>query len=311
MDLILGLPTDHVDARDEFGTIEAVAEMAAAAEKLGYAGVFVTDHPAPPQQFIVSGGHHTLDPMIVLAVAGAATTSLQLMTNLFIVAYRNPFLAAKAIATLDSMTGGRVIMGTGAGYLEGEFDALGVDFERRNDVLDEHLAVMRRAWTGDPVHAEGPGYRADGVLALPTPLARTTGTAPPVWVGGNSRRALRRVATLGDGWMPIATPKGMADFVRTASIQTMDDLAARIGMLRDAWSEAGRTGEPVIAIEPWDAGRYGTDRFDAGRYRERLAELSDLGVRCAPVMLSAIGRGLDLDRAGFIERAAGFIADVR
>lgn len=310
MDLILGLPTDHVEAGEEFGTVDAVAEMAATAEALGYAGVFVTDHPAPPQEFIASGGHHTLDPMVVLAVAAGATSQLALMTNLFIVAYRNPFVAAKAIATLDSMSGGRVIMGTGAGYLEGEFAALGVDFERRNDVLDEHLAVMRRTWSGEPVHAEGAGYRADGVLGLPTPVERNGVTAPPVWVGGNSRRALRRVATFGDGWMPIATPKGMADFVKTASIQTMDDLAARIELLRDAWQEAGRTGEPVIAMEPWDAGRYGTDRFDAVRYRERLAELADLGVSCAPVMLSSIGRGLDLDRKGFLDRAAGFIAEV-
>ncbi len=310
MDLILGLPTDHVDAREDFGTVEAVAEMARTAEDLGYAGVFVTDHPAPPADFIAAGGHHTLDPMVVLAVAGAATTTLRLMTNLYIVAYRNPFLAAKAVATLDSMTGGRVIMGTGAGYLEGEFAALGVDFEHRNDVLDEHLRIMRDAWTGAPVHAEGDGYAADGVLGLPTPIDRSGATAPPVWVGGNSRRALRRVAALGDGWMPIATPKGMADFVRTASIQTLDDLAARIDLLRTTWDEAGRTGDPVIAIEPWDAGRYGTDRFDAVRYRDRLAELTDLGVTCAPVMLSSIGRGLDLDRAGFLERAAGFIAEV-
>lgn len=310
MDLIIGLPTDHVEARTEFGTADAVAEMASTAEQLGYAGVFVTDHPAPPADFIAAGGHHTLDPMVVLAVAAAATTSLQLMTNLYIVAYRNPFLAAKAVATLDSMSGGRVIMGTGAGYLEGEFAALGVEFDRRNDVLDEHLRVMREAWTGDAVRAEGAGYAADGVLALPTPIDRNGSTAPPVWVGGNSKRALRRVATLGDGWMPIATPKGMADFVRTASIQTLDDLAARIALLRNAWDEAGRAGDPVIAIEPWDAGRYGTDRFDAVRYRERLAELTELGVTCAPVMLSSIGRGLDLDRAGFLERAAGFIAEV-
>lgn len=310
MDLILGLPTDHVEAGAEFGTVDAVAEMAATAEELGYAGVFVTDHPAPPQAFIASGGHHTLDPMVVLAVAAGATTRLALMTNLFIVAYRNPFLAAKAIATLDSMSGGRVIMGTGAGYLEGEFDAVGVDFEHRNDVLDDHLAVMRRTWTGEPIDAEGAGYRAAGVVGLPTPVERDGVTAPPVWVGGNSRRALRRVATLGDGWMPIATPKGMADFVKTASIQTMDDLAARIGLLREAWQEAGRAGAPVIAMEPWDAGRYGTDRFDAVRYRERLAELAELGVSCAPVMLSAIGRGLDLDRTGFLDRAAGFIAEV-
>jgi probable F420-dependent oxidoreductase len=307
MRLLLGLPTDHVEARAEFGTVEAVVEMAQAAERLGYHGVFVTDHPAPPRSFIASGGHHALEPTVVLAAAAAGTTRLQLMTNLYIVAYRNPFLAAKSIATLDSLSGGRVVMGTGAGYLEGEFAAMGTAFDERNDVLDEHLRVMRSVWTGEPVTAAGPGYAADDIVALPTPLPRDGGQAPPIWVGGNSRRALRRVAELGDGWMPIATPGSMADFVRTASITSMEHLAARADVLSDLWGAAGRSGTPTIAMEPWDAGRYGTDRFDRTKYRDRLAELAAIGVTDAPVMLSAIGRGFELTRAAFIERAAEFI----
>ena len=99
MRFILGLPTDDVHRHEEFGTASAVAEMARTAEALGYNAVFVTDHPIPPARFIETGGHHALEPTVVLAVAAAATTRLRLMTNLYIIAYRNPFLAAKAIAT--------------------------------------------------------------------------------------------------------------------------------------------------------------------------------------------------------------------
>ena len=97
MKYILGLPTDQVQLIEEFGTSEAIAEIASKAETFGYHGVFVTDHPIPPASFISAGGHHTLDPMVVLAAAATATNGLKILTNLLIVAYRNPFLAAKSI----------------------------------------------------------------------------------------------------------------------------------------------------------------------------------------------------------------------
>jgi len=169
---ILGLPTDDVAHRDEFATVDALAEIAPAVEALGYHGVYVTDHPMPPARFIETGGHHALEPTVALAVVGALTSSLRLMTNLYILAYRNPFLAAKAIATLDSLTGGRVILGTGAGYLEPEFYALGADFAARNDRLDDAIDLLRQTWTGEVVHASGPGFDAQGHVALPTPAQK-------------------------------------------------------------------------------------------------------------------------------------------
>ena len=92
MRFILGLPTDEVERHEEFGTTKAVAEMARTAESLGYEGVYVTDHPIPPEKFLQRGGHHALEPTVVLAVAATATTRLRLMTNLYIVGYRNPLL---------------------------------------------------------------------------------------------------------------------------------------------------------------------------------------------------------------------------
>src|SRR3954453_22234633 len=151
MQVSLGLPVHRVDAAAEFVTGDAVAEISRAAETAGFAAVFVTDHPAPPARWVDRGGHVTTDPLVTLAFAAASTTTLRLQTNLLVPAYRHPLLSAKAIASLDVLSGGRVIPGVGAGYLEGEFAAVGADFEARNDVLDETIRTMRRAWSGEVV----------------------------------------------------------------------------------------------------------------------------------------------------------------
>jgi alkanesulfonate monooxygenase SsuD/methylene tetrahydromethanopterin reductase-like flavin-dependent oxidoreductase (luciferase family) len=161
------LPTERVEAPDEFGTASAVMEMAKAAEDAGFDACNVTDHPFPPATWIRHGGHHTLDPLVALSFAGAATTNLRLHTNIYVPAYRNPFLTAKAVATLDTLTGGRVIFGVAAGYLRGEFDALGVPFERRGARLDTALLAMRQAWTGEPVKMETQDWAARDNVMLP------------------------------------------------------------------------------------------------------------------------------------------------
>ncbi|MGZ4736890.1 MAG: LLM class flavin-dependent oxidoreductase, partial [Acidimicrobiia bacterium] len=125
----VGLPVDHVDAEDQFVTGPAIAEMAAAAEAAGFDAAYVTDHPAADEQWLVGGGHHALEPLIGLAFAAASTSTLRLQTHVYVAAYRNPFLAAKGVATLDALSGGRVILGVAAGYLRPEFGALGVDFD--------------------------------------------------------------------------------------------------------------------------------------------------------------------------------------
>src|SRR3954451_6050706 len=172
MQVSLGLPVHRVDAAEEFVTGAAVAEVARAAEAAGFAAVFVTDHPAPPTRWVRGGGHVTTDPLITLGFAAAATSKLRLQTNLFVPAYRHPLVAAKSVATLDLLSGGRVILGVGAGYLEPEFAAVGADFEQRNDVLDDALRTMVAAWTHDEV---------EGVATAPTPVQRPH---PPIWVGG-------------------------------------------------------------------------------------------------------------------------------
>jgi probable F420-dependent oxidoreductase len=273
MRVSLGLPTHRLDRAEEFLSAAAVAELAKAAEAAGFAAVFVTDHPAPPATWIEGGGHHTLDPLITLGFAAAATTTLRLQTNLYVPAYRHPLLSAKTIATLDVLSGGRVILGVGAGYLEGEFAAVGADFEHRNDVLDDALRTMRAAWSGEVT---------DGVLSHPRPMQPQ---GPPVWVGGNSRRAIRRAVELGDGWVPMPSPAKAAKALRTPGLESHDELAARIAMLRELAAEAGRTDPLDIVFMPSGLDMFAKATPDHSRVLDDVHALAALGVTWATVTL--------------------------
>jgi probable F420-dependent oxidoreductase len=304
---MLGLPTDDVGRHEEFGTVAAVAEMARTAEAAGYHGVFVTDHPIPPDRFLRSGGHHALEPTVVLAAAATATTRLRLMTNLLVVAYRHPFIAAKAIASLDWLSGGRVIMGTGAGYLREEFAALGVDFERRGEILDEALGTMKAVWSGASVSLRGDGWVADGHTALPAPVQWPH---PPIWIGGNSRQALRRVVAHGDGWIPLHAPARFARFVRSAPLETVADLAARLDWVRRLAAEEGGRPPADVMIGPLGYPRYGTPAFDAAAYLDAVHELAALGVTHVPVSFAMPGSGELPSRARYVALAEAFARDV-
>ena len=293
MRVSLGLPTHRVDAATEFVTGDAVAEIARAAEAAGFDAVFVTDHPAPPADWIAGGGHHTIDPFVTLAWAAAATTTLRVQTNLFVPAYRHPLLSAKLVASLDVMSGGRVILGVGAGYLEGEFAAVGADFAGRNDVLDDAIRTMRAAWTGEPV---------DGVLSLPRP---TQQPGPPVWIGGNSTRAIRRAVELGDGWVPMPSPQRAAKALRTPGLETTADLGARIEKLRALAAEAGRSDPLDVVFMPAGLDMFNKSSPDIARVLEAMAELDSIGVTWATVTLPGetrvqLLREIDLFGAGII-----------
>jgi probable F420-dependent oxidoreductase len=242
-----GLPTHHVDPASGLATGEAVVALSQAAEAAGFDAVYVTEHPFPADDWLAGGGHHALDPMVALAVAGTATERVRLHTNLFIPSYRNPFLAAKAISSLDVLTGGRVILGVGSGYLEGEFKALGVDMASRNDATDEAIRAMKAAWTGESVVLEGQGWAAEGNTMLPRPLQQPH---PPIWIGGNSKRAIRRAVELGQGWSPFPNPPSVAARTRTAALLTPEDLAGQLDYAREHAAKVGRTEPLEVAFIP-------------------------------------------------------------
>ena len=260
-----------------------ITAVATAAEAAGFGGFGFTDHPAPSQRWLDGGGHDALDPFVAMGFAAACTTTLRLIPNIVVLPYRNPFVVAKAGATLDVLSGGRFTLAVGAGYLKSEFAALGVDHAERNDLFDEALDVIRAVWTADDVTFEGRHFSARGVTSHPRPVSDPH---PPIWIGGNSRGARQRVADRGDGWCPFPAPPVVAKTARTVVLDTPERLAEAIDDLRRRLDAAGRDPSSVdIAFSCPTGGDPATDAFDAAAHLEGLAELERLGVTWVQVGL--------------------------
>lgn len=250
------LPFDRSDAAEEFFHMDAVREVGRTLEESGFAGGNVTDHPCPTARWLDAGGHDAQDPFVMLSLVAAVTTTLRLQTGILVLPYRNPFVVARAAATLDVFSGGRLTLGIGAGYMKGEYKALGVDFERRNELMDESLRAMKAAWTGENFSFEGEGFNARENRLRPMPVQRPH---PPILAGGNSRRAIRRAVELADGWYPFFTPAALSSTARTASISDEQELAEAISYMRDYSAKVGREQAPQIFVasvtrpgQPWE-----------------------------------------------------------
>ena len=291
------LPTEKVEPDHEFLSAAAVAEMARAAEAAGFDACFVTDHPMPDDRFLGSGGHHSLDPFVALSFAAAVTTRMRLLTYVLVLPYRNPFLTAKAATSLDVLSGGRLLLGVATGYLEGEFAALGADFDERNERTDEAIEAIKRAWTEDGVRLEGKHFKAVGNTMRPRPLQRPH---PPIWVGGNSKRAIRRAVELGDGWLPFPAPRRLARYIRTASMETLSDLEKGIAYAREHAAAIGRRAPLDISFVPFGLEMFGEGTLEPDRLLEQVAELERMGVTWLAVTLSCESR------AEYCERVSAF-----
>lgn len=241
----VSLPFDHIEHPDEFISMEAVSEICRAAEAAGFSAGCVTDHPVPGTRWLENGGHYAQDPFVMLSLIAAATTTLKLQTNILVLPYRNPFLTARAVASLDVFSKGRVILGMGAGYLKAEYKALGVDFDARNDLMDEYIKAMKLAWTGEDFEFEGTGYSAPGNRIRPTPVQSPH---PPLLIGGNSRRAIRRAVELGDAWHPFFAPAAVTATARTVSLAEEEDIDAALAYLHAHCEKIGREVPPEIIL---------------------------------------------------------------
>jgi probable F420-dependent oxidoreductase len=295
------LHTQRVDRAEEFVTSRAIQETARAAEAAGFDAVSVTDHPFPDDEWMNAGGHHALDPFVALSFVAAATTRLRLLTYIYVLPYRNPFLSAKSVASLDAVSGGRLILGAAAGYLEPEFRALGVPFEERNDLADEAIRAMKVAWSGSGVRFEGRHFRAEGHTALPRPIQQPH---PPIWIGGNSKQAIRRAVELADGWLPIYTPARFAARRRTPALESPADLAKRMTYARELCRETRRTAPFEVVITATGLRDFGKETFDLGAFVAGVAEWREAGATYMNVNLAAETRAEHLTK---IER---FGADV-
>ena len=299
----LALPTDRVAAGAEFVSVDGIADLAAAYERLGFDACYVTDHPAPDERWLAGGGHHSLDPMVALSVAASSTRHLLLHTHVYVLGYRNPFVAAKSLASLDAVSGGRLVAGVAAGYLRPEFAAVGASFDDRAARLDQTLRLLPRIWSGEVVAEEGDGWSARSVVALPRPAGRP---GPPVWVGGNSRAAMRRAVTLGDGWSPFAAPPALATATRTASIDSVGTLGQRLAELRTLCDEAGRDELPTVCFTPFSlAGLLSDPDGPLDALVDEVAQLVELGVGWITLEVPGGSRSAVLDRAARVAGALG------
>jgi probable F420-dependent oxidoreductase len=260
----------------ELASGSGVAALAVAAEAAGFSGFGFTDHPAPTQRWLQSGGHDALDPFVAMGFAAAHTSTIRLIPNVVVLPYRNPFVVAKAGATLDLLSDGRFTLAVGVGYLKWEFIALGVDFDERGDLMEEALQAIRAIWTGDDVSFEGRHFTASGITVHPRPL---TQPHPPIWIGGNTAAARRRVASYGDGWCPFPAPAVLAQTARTTSMETNEELKVGIDDLRRRCEALGRDPATLdITFSNNVGGSLADDDFNADAYLEGIEKLAALGV---------------------------------
>jgi probable F420-dependent oxidoreductase len=259
----------------ELVTGSGIAAVAAAAEAAGFDGFGFTDHPAPTQRWLESGGHDALDPFVAMGFAAAHTTTLRLIPNIVVLPYRNPFVVAKSGATLDLISGGRFTLAVGVGYLKREFAALGVDFDERASLFEEALEVIRAIWTGDDISYEGKDFTAKGITAHPRPASKPH---PPIWIGGNTAAARQRVTKYGDGWCPFPAPAVLAQTAGTAAMDSKR-LADGVYDLRRRFDAADRDFSDVdVTFTNAEGGSPGGDAFNADAYLSGVEKLAALGV---------------------------------
>jgi probable F420-dependent oxidoreductase len=252
----------------------SIADIARLVEDAGFDAFSMSEHPYPDKEWLANGGHHAFDPFVSLSFAAAATTRIRLMTYILVSGYRSPYLTAKAAASFDLLSGGRFTLGTGAGYLKSEFEALGADFEQRGALLDEAITAWKAVWAGAD-HA-GPEFAVAGHLALPPPL---TDGGPPIWIGGNGAAAQRRAVEVADGWMPMAASGEMATITRARPLEDIDTLGDWIGTVNKRRAELGRAPADV-AFVPFEAGLLasGDGAPFSAALQPRLDAYADAGV---------------------------------
>lgn len=214
--------------------LDSLLSVAQKTEALGFDSLWVGDHVVLPTaikprypyndtgEFPLPAEAALLEPLTVLGFLTGVTRRVRLGPSVLVLPHRNPIVTAKMFASLDVLSRGRIIFGAGIGWMEEEISLLGAPFKRRGALSDEYLRAMRELWTNPDPHFEGEFCRFSGIKCEPKPLQNPL----PIWIGGHSARAMRRIVEFGDGW--IAVPKSLAVF--------QDGMA----MLREAADRGGR-----------------------------------------------------------------------
>jgi probable F420-dependent oxidoreductase len=226
-----------------FAEPDQLVDIARGAEEAGFEGILISDHLFFPGDLKskypysedgvpgFDGSTPFPDPWTTIAAMAAVTARLRFSTMVYILPLRHPLEVAKTVGTVARLSGGRVALGVGAGWIREEYDALGVSFAGRGRRMNEMFEVMRKAWTGEMVEHRGDHFDLGRFQMTPAPEA-----PPPIWVGGLSKHAFRRAAALGDGWIGTG--------------QHPDEVPGILEQLHGLRREAGREGEPFEAIVP-------------------------------------------------------------
>lgn len=275
------LPTYAFGVQPSREVIEAVA---LAAERFGYDSVWASDHILAPRDKPRYGNLY--EAITTLTYVAGITRRVRLGTSVLVLPQRDPRLVAKQVATLDALSGGRVILGLGAGWMEDEFKNLGADFQTRGRRMDEAIRVMKVLWTDPDPRFEGKFYRFGGVFCEPRPVQPG---GPPLWIGGYSEATLRRTATVGDALhaddMPTDQLAAMAErlqaLARAAGRSVAVTLRRTVDM-RPAAVEAGRLARPSeaggIRAGRWSGGTAGALTGSRAEIVEAVAQAAAAGV---------------------------------
>ena len=287
-------------SRGALATPDNLRTLATRAEELGFDHIWVSDHIVIPTQIAspypysptgtapMDFDQNYWEPLSTLCYLAACTQRIKLGTHVLVLPYRDPVVTAKMVATLDYMSGGRVVLGVGVGWMEEEFTALGLNtFADRGKVTDEHIRIYKELWTEDDPKFEGSYYHFGGIKFYPKPVQKPH---PPIWVGGHTPAAVRRAAYLGDGWMPIG--------LRPPAELEPEEMADLTDRLRDMSEQAGRPREAVdivfsttIAFDPPPGGAKRTLTGSAEEIGADIVLYQQVGVQ--HFIFAFEGAGLD------------------
>jgi probable F420-dependent oxidoreductase len=221
-------------AWEEAGGIDDIVAVAQAAERLGYGWVGCPEHTAIPQEVAATRGGRYWDPVATLSFVAARTSTIGLLSHVTVLGYHHPLELVKRYGTLDQASGGRVILGVGVGSLRSEFELLGARFDGRGALADDALRAIRASFARRDPDYQGSHYRYAGWIVEPNGVQEHL----PIWVGGRTRRSLRRALELGDGWIPFGL--------------TLDELRPMLADagVRNAMADRTHPFSVVLAPEP-------------------------------------------------------------
>ena len=292
----------NTSTRGAMSSRAAYQSVAKAAERFGYGFLSVNDHVVVPRDIASrypyseegtwagAAAGHNFDQLATLAFLAGCTEKIRLMTSVMVVPHRQPVLAAKMLSTIDVLSNGRLIVGCGAGWMKEEFEALETKpYEHRGSVTNEYIEAFRELWTSDAPEYHGDYVDFDNLMFVPQPLQDP---APPIWVGGESKAARRRAATLGDAWYPgTANPQ--------YRLNTPERIKEAIADMRQMAEAAGRDPAEIdlafVVLTPlaWEAqdnpqgDRRQLFTGSAEEMAEDVAALADCGVRHINLSLQA------------------------